>query len=100
MPLDEAIRAIVAEMLDARVGDMEAHVQALRCGDVTVSEARAGELLGISGKTLANLRVSGGGPPFVEIGARIVYRPADLDEWAKTRRRKSTTEAQRFRPTG
>ena len=31
--------------------------------------------------TLANWRSTGGGPPFVKIGGRVVYKLADLKEW-------------------
>lgn len=35
--------------------------------------------------TLAKLAVVGGGPPFRKLGQRPLYRPADLDAWARAR---------------
>lgn len=49
---------------------------------VTLDEAAACKLLGISPRTLATLR-SEGKIPFVKIRRRIVYRPADLYRYLK-----------------
>ena len=35
----------------------------------------------LSKSTLAKLRCRGGGPPFVKLGARVLYVAAELDEW-------------------
>lgn len=35
--------------------------------------------------TLAKLAVVGGGPPFRKLGQRPLYRPVDLDAWARAR---------------
>jgi len=37
-------------------------------------------------------RVFGDGPPFLKIGRSVRYRPSDLDAWAATRLRKSTSD--------
>jgi predicted DNA-binding transcriptional regulator AlpA len=37
--------------------------------------------LGLARATLAKYRVVGGGPPFVKIGAKVLYPLAALDEW-------------------
>jgi hypothetical protein len=34
-------------------------------------------------RTLAKLRVLGGGPPFRKLGRLVVYDPADLADWAR-----------------
>lgn len=49
-------------------------------------------LLGLSAKTLMRYRVSGGGPVFHRFGTLIRYRREDLEAWAVTRRRASTSD--------
>lgn len=52
-------------------------------------------LLSISGLApaiLETLRSRGGGPPFVKLGRRVVYRREDLDSWLEERVRKSTSD--------
>lgn len=44
--------------------------------------------------TLAKLRVVGGGPPFIKLGARVVYEAGDVDAWIAAKgKRRSTSEA-------
>lgn len=51
------------------------------------------EHLRVSKSYLDKLRVYGGGPLFLRLGARkILYRRSDLDEWAASRRYRSTSE--------
>jgi predicted DNA-binding transcriptional regulator AlpA len=46
--------------------------------------------------TLAKLRVLGGGPPFIKLGARVVYDAADVDAWIAAKgKRHSTADAPR-----
>ena len=52
----------------------------------------AAEYVGLSPATLETMRTRGGGPVFVKLGSRVVYRREDLDSWVKERRRKSTSE--------
>ena len=52
----------------------------------------AARVLGLSGKTLSRYRVSGEGPVFHRFGTRIRYRREDLEAWAATRRRASTSD--------
>lgn len=52
----------------------------------------AAERLGVSVSYLNKLRLSGGGPAFVKIGARVAYDPADLASWIEARKRQSTSE--------
>ena len=55
--------------------------------------AQAADHLGVSVSYLNKLRLVGGeGPPFVKIGARVVYDPADLAEWLLSRKRRSTSD--------
>jgi len=35
----------------------------------------------VSVSWLANMRMDGGGPSFIKIGAKVSYRMSDLDDW-------------------
>ena len=48
--------------------------------------------LGLSTRTLDRYRVSGDGPVFLRFGGRVRYMREDLDAWAATRRRASTSD--------
>jgi predicted DNA-binding transcriptional regulator AlpA len=50
------------------------------------------ERLSVSPSYLNKLRVTGGGPPYVKIGARVAYDPADLAAWLDAQKRSSTSE--------
>jgi predicted DNA-binding transcriptional regulator AlpA len=50
--------------------------------------------LRVSKSFLDKLRVTGGGPPYIKVGAkRVVYDPADLATWLADRKRVSTSGA-------
>ena len=57
-----------------------------------LSTREASAWLGLSPKTLERYRVSGEGPDFHKLGARVRYLLEDLEEWASARRWTSTTE--------
>jgi predicted DNA-binding transcriptional regulator AlpA len=61
---------------------------------LNVTEAAAVLRLGVS--TLNKLRVRGGGPSYLKLGRRVVYRTDDLTEWAGQKARQSTSEAPRM----
>jgi predicted DNA-binding transcriptional regulator AlpA len=42
--------------------------------------------------TLEKKRLTGGGPTFIKLGRKVVYRRSDLDAWLNARRRRSTSE--------
>ena len=48
--------------------------------------------LGLSVSTLAKLRMRGDGPPFSNLGSRVLYHPSDLDAWVASRKRTSTSD--------
>ena len=53
----------------------------------------AGEHLGgISTSTLAKWRLTGFGPAYSKAGRNIIYHVQNLDAWAASRRRLSTSE--------
>lgn len=51
--------------------------------------------LGVSPATLAKWRVTGAGPTFTKVGARVFYDQADLFEWLEQNKRSSTSSSQR-----
>ena len=58
-----------------------------------LTTAQAAAILSLSPRTLEQLRVKGGGPPYFALGKRAVrYRRRDLDAWLYARRRKSTSD--------
>jgi hypothetical protein len=57
-----------------------------------LSTFEAAERLSVSASYLNKLRVTGGGPPFVKIGARVAYDPADLAAWLEAQKRRSTSD--------
>jgi hypothetical protein len=52
----------------------------------------AADYLRCSASYLNKIRVAGGGPTFVKIGARVVYRRIDLDRFVAERTSKATTQ--------
>lgn len=55
---------------------------------------KASRFTGLSQQTLANMRCTGRGPAFHKIGAKYVrYDTVDLDQWMRSRRFHSTSEA-------
>lgn len=66
-------------------------------GDATsfyhlLSTAEAAEFLGLSTSALAKWRVYGAGPDYVKLGRRVAYTRAALEEFVRTRTRRSTSE--------
>jgi hypothetical protein len=59
---------------------------------VTVTEA--GQILRISASSLNKWRLSGSGPRFIRVGARIRYRLSDLAAYLNQRTRNSTSSKQ------
>ena len=45
-----------------------------------------------TGRTLRNWRVRGGGPPYRKFGHYVRYELHELDRWAESQRRTSTSE--------
>lgn len=57
-----------------------------------VTPADAAKALGVSTSTLAKWRLSGEGPTFLKLGARIAYDPEHLRSWVRGRVRASTSD--------
>jgi predicted DNA-binding transcriptional regulator AlpA len=58
-----------------------------------VTAAEAARMLGLSESTLAKLRLNGNGPVYCKLGRRVVYRPADLEQWLQSRTTRDTSDA-------
>ena len=57
-----------------------------------LNSRQAADYLGLSTRTLDRFRVSGDGPVFLKFGGRVRYLREDLDAWARSRRRASTSD--------
>ncbi len=58
-----------------------------------LSTTQAAGVLGLSPRTLEQLRVKGGGPEYFALGKRAIrYRRCALEKWLATRQRKSTSD--------
>ena len=64
----------------------------MKDGTNYLSTRRAAEHLGLSPRTLDRYRVTGGGPVYHLFGTAVRYVSEDLDAWAETRRRRSTSD--------
>jgi predicted DNA-binding transcriptional regulator AlpA len=53
----------------------------------------AARMVGLSESTRAKLRLNGNGPIYCKLGRRVVYRPADLEEWLQSRTTRDTSDA-------
>ena len=53
---------------------------------------QAAERLGVSVSYMNKMRLVGGGPRFIKMGARVLYDPADLLAWLEAQKRCSTSE--------
>ena len=63
-----------------------------------LSTGEAAERLGVSSSYLNQLRVKGGGPAFVKMGARVAYDPSDLAAWLESQKQRSTSDQGGARP--
>jgi hypothetical protein len=53
----------------------------------------AAAFTGLARATLAKLRCIGGGPEYLKLGRKVVYRRVDLANWLNLRRVANTTQA-------
>jgi predicted DNA-binding transcriptional regulator AlpA len=58
-----------------------------------VTSKVAARIVGLSASTLAKLRLNGNGPVYCKLGRRVVYRPADLEQWLQSRTARDTSDA-------
>ena len=57
-----------------------------------LTTAGAAKITTLAISTLEGLRIRGGGPPFVKLGRRVVYRRSDLLAFASGNLRRSTSD--------
>ncbi|MBX9720855.1 MAG: helix-turn-helix domain-containing protein [Candidatus Obscuribacterales bacterium] len=57
-----------------------------------VNEKQAAEMMGLSISWFRQIRVTGGGPPFIKVGNAVRYKVSDLESWLDNRRIHHTTE--------
>jgi hypothetical protein len=61
-----------------------------------LTEAEAADSIGLTPRFLQERRRTGDSPPFVRISARCIrYRPEDLQRWAESHLRTSTSDGGR-----
>ncbi len=60
---------------------------------VLLTEREVASMFRVSVRTLQNWRVTGGGPEFVKLGSRVVYRTTSIRAFLNERQRRSTSEA-------
>jgi predicted DNA-binding transcriptional regulator AlpA len=53
----------------------------------------AAQYIGLSKSSLDKLRIYGGGPLFIKVGARIVYDRTDIDSWLASKKIANTSQA-------
>jgi hypothetical protein len=61
----------------------------------TLNVKKAAGYASISKSTLDKLRVYGGGPIYIKVGARVVYDRTDLDTWLVGKKIANTSQANR-----
>ncbi|MBV0888863.1 helix-turn-helix domain-containing protein [Komagataeibacter oboediens] len=52
----------------------------------------AAELIGVSIRTLEKYRCTGGGPPFLKVGSRVLYLREDVEAWLQRHRCQNTSD--------
>jgi hypothetical protein len=62
-------------------------------GNAPLDTAAAANFTGLAVATLAKLRCIGGGPAYLKLGRKVMYRGADLVDWLSMRRVNNTAEA-------
>jgi predicted DNA-binding transcriptional regulator AlpA len=58
-----------------------------------LSVSKAAAYLGVSKSWLDKKRLDGAGPPYLKLGRRVVYDLNELEAWAASNTRHSTSEA-------
>ena len=59
---------------------------------VLLTEREVASIFRVSVRTLQNWRVTGGGPEFVKLGSRVVYRTTSIRAFLNERQRRITSE--------
>ena len=72
---------------------MNSENTAFAIGGQLLTPAEAARITGLTEGTLANFRVNGRGPAFHKVARYVRYDSADLQNWMRSRRYRSTAEA-------
>jgi hypothetical protein len=59
----------------------------------TLNVSQAATYTSLSKSSLDKLRIYGGGPLYIKVGARVVYDSVDLDTWLIGRKVANTSQA-------
>jgi hypothetical protein len=62
----------------------------------TLTVEAAATYTNISKSSLNKLRVYGGGPVFIKVGARVIYDTVDVDLWLTSRKVANTSQTPRI----
>ncbi len=73
--------------------DRRANLEAKSLVPRVVTASAAALVVGLLVSTLAKLRLNGNGPVYCKLGRRVVYRPADLEQWLQSRTTRDTSDA-------
>jgi excisionase family DNA binding protein len=76
----------------ARVKEVE-RAKTPKAPRLNVKEAAA--YIPVAKSTLDKLRVAGGGPRYIRIGAKILYDVSDLDAWMENHKQANTADIPR-----
>jgi len=57
-----------------------------------LTRREAADYIGVRYPTLCTWATTGGGPPFLKVGAKVLYLQRDLDDWLSSRRVRCTAE--------
>jgi predicted DNA-binding transcriptional regulator AlpA len=58
-----------------------------------LSTSDLAELLGLSISKINKWRLASDGPPYIKLGARCAYDPADVAAWLASNKRRTTAES-------
>ena len=86
-----AVEAQIVSTHSTTQGDRSMHTQ-MQQEATYLSTREASAFLGLSPRTLDRYRVTGEGPPFFKFGSRVRYLKGDVEAWAQSRRRRSTSD--------
>jgi hypothetical protein len=66
----------------------------LNADDAVFDAVAAANFTGLALATLAKMRSRGGGPAYLKLGRKVIYRRGDLADWLTGRLVHNTTEAE------
>jgi predicted DNA-binding transcriptional regulator AlpA len=99
--LTAAERDVRAGVDETPMEDEFERAAAARKGSPFLNSGQAAHYLGLSERTLEDMREKGEGPPFRKHGRRNVrYHITDLEAWSDARKRKDTSETLPVRSGG